>query len=36
MINKCIEVMVQKNVMPGKQARGIMMKTIPNLKRWKN
>jgi len=35
MINKCIEVMVQKNIMPEGQARGLMMKTIPTLKRWK-
>jgi hypothetical protein len=35
MIKKCIKVMVQKNIMPEGQARALMTKTIPNLKRWK-
>jgi hypothetical protein len=35
MIDKCIEIMVQRNIMPERQARELMMSTIPNLKRWK-
>jgi len=35
MIDKCVEIMVQRKIMPKEQAMGIMTKTIPNLKRWK-
>lgn len=35
MINKCVEIMVQRNIMPERQAKDLMMDTIPNLKRWK-
>lgn len=34
MINKCVKIMVQKNIMPERQAREFMMNTLPNLKRW--
>lgn len=36
MIDKCVEIMVQKNIMPERDAKELMMNTIPNLKRWKN
>ncbi|HXX33979.1 MAG TPA: zinc ribbon domain-containing protein [Thermodesulfobacteriota bacterium] len=35
MIDKCVEIIVQRNIMPERQARDLMMNTIPNLKRWK-
>lgn len=35
MINKCVAVMVQTNIMPEEQARALMTKTLPALKRWR-
>ena len=35
MIDKCVSIMVQRNIMPEEQARDLMTKTIPNLNRWK-
>lgn len=35
MIDKCVGIMVQRNIMPEDQAKELMNKTIPNLKRWK-
>ncbi len=35
MIDKCVEIMVQRHIMPERQAKEFMMNTIPNLKRWK-
>jgi hypothetical protein len=35
MIGKCVEIMVQRNILPERQAKDLMMNTIPNLKRWK-
>ncbi len=35
MINKCVEIMVQKNIMAEVDARKLMVGTTPNLKRWK-
>jgi hypothetical protein len=35
MIDKCVSIMSQQNIMPEDQARDLMTKTIPNLNRWK-
>ncbi|MCX5800172.1 MAG: zinc ribbon domain-containing protein [Candidatus Eisenbacteria bacterium] len=35
MIDKCVAVMVQMNIMPEEQARTLMTKTLPTLKRWR-
>ena len=35
MINKCVTIMNQLKIMPEDQARDLMEKTIPLLKRWK-
>lgn len=35
MIDKCVAVMVQMNIMPEEQARALMTKTLPTLKRWR-
>ena len=35
MIDKCVGIMVQKNIMAEADARRLMAGTIPNLKRWK-
>ena len=35
MIDKCVSLMVQKNIMAEADARELMAGTIPNLKRWK-
>ena len=35
MIDKCVSIMKQHNIMPEEQARDLMTKTIPNLNRWK-
>jgi len=35
MIDKCVSIMVQKNIMAEADARKLMAGTIPNLKRWK-
>ncbi len=34
MIDKCVGIMAQQGIMPEKQARDLMAKTIPTLKRW--
>ncbi len=34
MIDKCVTIMDQQKIMPGDQARDLMTKTIPTLKRW--
>lgn len=34
MIDKCVAVLVEHNVMPESQARAILTKFIPRLKRW--
>jgi radical SAM superfamily enzyme len=35
MIDKCVSIMVQRNIMAEAHARELMAGTIPNLKRWK-
>jgi hypothetical protein len=35
MIDKCVSIMTQQKVMLEEQARALMTKTIPHLKRWK-
>jgi len=35
MIDKCASIMGQQKIMPENQARDILTKTIPTLKRWK-
>ena len=35
MIDKCVAIMNQRKIMPEDQARDLMVKTIPSLKRWK-
>ncbi len=35
MIDKCVTIMKQRNIMPEDQARELMTKTIPSLQRWK-
>ena len=35
MIDKCVGIMAQRNIMAEKDARKLMAGTIPNLKRWK-
>ena len=35
MIDKCVAIMDQQKIMPEDQARDLMTKTIPSLKRWK-
>jgi hypothetical protein len=35
MIDKCVAIMNQRKIMPEDQARNLMAKTIPSLKRWK-
>ena len=35
MIEKCVGIMVQRKIMPQRQAEKWMSKTIPMLKRWK-
>jgi hypothetical protein len=35
MIDKCVTIMNQRKIMPEDQARDLMAKTIPSLKRWK-
>jgi hypothetical protein len=34
MINKCVEIMVLRNIMPEKQAKDFMTDRMPKLKRW--
>lgn len=36
MIDKCISIITQQNIMPEDQARDLVTKTIPNLNRWKS
>lgn len=35
MIDKCVDVMVRKNIMPHDKARTLMSEVIPRLKRWR-
>ncbi|MDY6989808.1 MAG: zinc ribbon domain-containing protein [Thermodesulfobacteriota bacterium] len=35
MIDKCVAIMDQQNIMPKDQAQDLMAETIPFLKRWK-
>ena len=35
MIDLCVKKMVEKNVMPEPQARALMTKYLPQMKRWK-
>ena len=35
MIEKCVGIMTKKKIMPAHQAKELMLKTIPMLKRWK-
>jgi len=35
MIDKCVPIMVQMNIMPEEQARTLMTMTLPTLKRWR-
>lgn len=35
MIEKCVAIMTQRKIMPEDQAKPLMHKTIPLLKRWK-
>ena len=35
MMDKCVGIIVQKNVMPEEDARKVMARTLPHLKRWK-
>ena len=35
MIDKCVSIMGQQKIMPKDQARDMITKTIPTLKRWK-
>lgn len=35
MIDKCVDVMVRKEIMPAAQARSLMSEMIPRLKRWR-
>ena len=35
MIEKCVAIMTQRKIMPEDQAKPLMRKTIPLLKRWK-
>jgi len=35
MIDKCVSIMLQRNIMAEAHARELMAGTIPNLKRWK-
>lgn len=35
MIDQCVSIMDQQEIMPEEQARELMTKTIPYLKRWK-
>ena len=35
MIDKCISILTQQKAVPEEQARALMIKTIPDLKRWK-
>lgn len=35
MIDKCVTIMNQLKIMPEDQARDLMKKAIPSLKRWK-
>ena len=35
MIDKCVGIMVQRNIMAEADARELMAGTIPNLERWK-
>lgn len=36
MTGKCVKHMVEQKIMPEKQARELMAKHLPTLKRWKN
>jgi hypothetical protein len=36
MIDKCVSIMSKQHIMPEDQARDLMIKTIPILKRWRN
>ena len=35
MIEKCVGIMAQRKIMPEHQAKELMSRTIPMLKRWK-
>jgi hypothetical protein len=35
MIEKCVGIMTQRKIMPEHQAKELMSRTIPMLKRWK-
>lgn len=35
MIDRCVGIMVQQGIMPEAQARAVMSKTLPKLKRWR-
>jgi radical SAM superfamily enzyme len=35
MVDKCVRIMVQRNIMAEADARKLMAGAIPNLKRWK-
>ena len=35
MVDKCVRIMVQRNIMVEEDARKLMAGAIPNLKRWK-
>jgi Putative zinc ribbon domain len=36
MIDKTVDVMVRKNIMPASEARVLMSRVIPGLKRWRS
>ena len=34
MIDKCVDIMAQQEIMPETQARAVMTEVLPKLKRW--
>ncbi len=35
MIDKCVRIMVEKKIMPEAEARALMTKSLPHMRRWK-